>query len=303
MNIKIIGAGMAGLLCANMLAHRRPLVIEAQPQLPNNHSAVLRFRSSIVGDALNIPFKKVTMVKDVLPWKNPVADALAYSFKNTGVRRTDRSVMDGRVVGERWIAPPDLIQQMAERVQIKFGETFNFEEGDSDAIISTIPMSKLMGVLECPLFPKFKSLPGLNITARIKDCDAYCSLLVPSPDYGFSRISITGDELIIEVPNYQSTKFDDKIVESNVAAAAMILGIDEQDTFSISHSAQQYAKILPIDDRIRKEFMHWATDKFNIFSLGRYATWRPGLLLDDLVNDIRLIDRWIGDRYSVARHR
>ncbi len=37
--------------------------------------------------------------------------------------------------------------------------------------------------------------------------------------------------------------------------------------------------------------MMWATDNFNIYSLGRFATWRPGLLLDDLVNDIRVIQK------------
>ena len=60
-----------------------------------------------------------------------------------------------------------------------------------------------------------------------------------------------------------------------------------------------------IDEELRKDFIYWATDKHNIFSLGRFATWRPGLLLDDLVKDIRLIDKWIdrGDRYALARVR
>ena len=54
---------------------------------------------------------------------------------------------------------------------------------------------------------------------------------------------------------------------------------------------QKYAKILPIDNRERKRFIAWATDTHNIYSLGRFATWRPGLLLDDLVHDVRVIQR------------
>ena len=64
MTISVIGAGLAGLLAGNMLRHRDPVIHEVQPSLPNNHSAVLRFRSSAVGDVLNIPFQKVKMIKD-----------------------------------------------------------------------------------------------------------------------------------------------------------------------------------------------------------------------------------------------
>jgi hypothetical protein len=52
---------------------------------------------------------------------------------------------------------------------------------------------------------------------------------------------------------------------------------------------QPYAKIVSISDRARKKFMVWATDNHNVYSLGRFATWRPGLLMDDVVNDVRVI--------------
>ena len=80
----MIGAGMAGLLAGAMLRGDCERIIEAQDSIPNNHSAVLRFRSTVVADTLNIPFKEVKVMKAVQPWQNPVADAMAYSFKNTG---------------------------------------------------------------------------------------------------------------------------------------------------------------------------------------------------------------------------
>src|SRR5262245_44457249 len=89
----IVGAGMAGLLDARMIQHHKPIVVESQASLPNNHSAVLRFASPIIGDVLGLEFKKVNLVKAALPWRNPVADAMAYSKKNLGSYHSDRSMV------------------------------------------------------------------------------------------------------------------------------------------------------------------------------------------------------------------
>lgn len=306
MTIHIVGAGMAGLLAANMLRHRDPIVHEVQPSLPNNHSAVLRFRTSAVGDILNIPFKKVQMIKDHVPWRNVVADALAYSFKNNGKYRSDRSITAGQTTADRWIAPPDLIQRMAERLDIEYGKSFDFQISSYGAhipIISTLPMPILAEALHYEWKTTdvlFNSVPGLNIKATIADCDAYISLLVPDPEIPFSRISITGNEMIVETTNYGQDLPDIEIVHR----AATLIGLDYSYS-DIRSYPQKYAKITPIDDDIRKEFMHWATVHHNIYSLGRFATWRPKLLLDDLIQDIRKIDKWLGSssKYDTARDR
>lgn len=312
MTIEIIGAGMAGLLAANMLQHRDPVVTEIQPELPNNHSAVLRFRTAAVGDVLNIPFRRVTMTKTALPWKNPVADALAYSYKNTGIYRSDRSIIAGLVVEDRYIAPDDLIAQMARRPTIIYGKEFSpYVPITEKPIISTLPMPTLMTILKYHNRVPFYNIDGLNIRATVKGCDSFISLLVPDPNLPMSRISITGNEMIIEVPRFNFDGLDlsgcllQLISEQNVHVACDLLGFEAHPISDIRWFRQKYAKVLPIDDDVRKEFIHWATDTHGIFSLGRFATWRPGLLLDDLVNDVRLIDRWIGkkDRYAVARHR
>jgi|KBSSwiStaDraftv2_1062776.scaffolds.fasta_scaffold07344_5 hypothetical protein len=307
--VTIVGAGMAGLLAANMLSHRDPHVVEAQSALPNNHSAVLRFRTSIIGDALNIPFKKVTLVKSHLAWKNLPADALSYSYKNSGMYRSDRSIISGDVTDNRWIAPPDLIGIMASRLRrpIKFGEKFAFKLSSGwRPVISTVPMPTLMFALQYPKIDQisFKYTSGINIHLRIKNCDAYVGLLVPDPKIPFSRISITGDEMILEIAN-QVVDQSEAFVKLCVAAAVDMLGINAEDIYDVSLHKQAYAKINRIEDDVRKDFIFWATDNFGIFSLGRFATWRPGLLLDDLVQDIRLIDKWLdkADRYAIARAR
>lgn len=317
MGLDIVGAGMAGLLAANMLYKHNPIVIEAQKQLPNNHAAVLRFRSSQVGDVLGIQFKKVKMIKTALPWRNPVADAMAYSFKNGGIYRSDRSIISGLTVDDRYIAPPDLIEQMYKGVsdKVKFGLKYDGWQRTLGGThcISTIPMPALMKILDYPHknAVEFSGVPGWVIRAKVMRCDTYVSLMVPDPTKEFSRISITGDEIIVELPNWANEvktaePWMDSVAKKLLWEACSLLGIEQAELRDVYVHRQQYAKINPIDDDIRRDFIHWATDGFGIFSLGRFATWRPGLLLDDLVKDIRLIDKWIKkgiDRYAIAKHR
>lgn len=319
--LSIIGAGLAGLLAANMLRHREPVVFEKQKELPNNHSAVLRFRTPVIGDVIGIPFRKVTMIKAIVPYLNPVADALNYSWKTNGNYRSDRSIITGLAAADRYIAPPDLIARLAEGCGIirLDSEVHKLKERNHthDPVISTIPMPVLATLLEYewPLSVKsFDYEIGVNVKCDIKDCDAYASLLIPDPKDRISRISITGSELIAEIRIESADGgLDGREVmeqaEMYCWQAMSHLGITGDRKYTgienVRASLQQYAKIAPIDDDARKEFIYTATDKFNIYSLGRYATWRPGLLLDDLVKDIRLIDGWISkrDRYAVAKHR
>lgn len=308
MTISIIGAGLSGLLVGNMLRHCDPIVHEVQASLPNNHSAILRFRSPSVGDVLNIPFKKVTMIKTHLPWHNQVADALAYSFKTNGTFRSDRSITSGLVAADRWIAPLDLITRMAERLDIRYGQPFEFgDSGHQGPIISTLPMPALMKELGYKSPLQFNSTPGLNVKATIADCDAYVSLLIPDPTIPFSRVSITGNELITEC----HAAFCDSVGESKLHADLVVsmvsdlLGIHIDKFSDIRSYLQKYAKITPVDDDARKAFLHWATVNHGIYSVGRFACWRPSLLLDDIISDVRKIEGWLNksSKYDVARDR
>ncbi|MFN9110609.1 MAG: hypothetical protein ACK5XN_11135, partial [Bacteroidota bacterium] len=165
--ITVVGAGMAGLLAAAMLRNQCEKVVEAAEELPNNHSAVLRFRSSVVADTLGIPFKKVTALKATEAWRNPIADAVAYSQKVTGIAIA-RSILSATGAAERFIAPPDLVSRMAELVSapIEYGSPFPFWIGDLPGpVISTIPMPILAKALNYPRLDKmeFRSRSGINI--------------------------------------------------------------------------------------------------------------------------------------------
>ena len=296
--LTIVGAGLAGLLAARMLRHRNPVIHEQQRELPNNHSAVLRFESSVVGDVLGIEFKRVNMIKATLPWRNPIADGLAYSAKNLGTFRSDRSLPTAPTSAARYIAPPDLIERMARGLDVELGQPCgsDFFARARAKVLSTMPMPSLMDALYYPDAPEFKSVPGINVRATVANCDAYVSLYVPDPDLPFSRVSITGDELIAECPGVAV----DLPSAGHVAMmAAEVLGLS--GISGAVATKQKYFKIAPIDEGERRKFIYWASSlRGKAWQLGRYATWRPGLKLDDLVKDIRLIDKWMSSKSPEA---
>lgn len=295
----IIGAGMAGLLAGGILREECDSILEAQSSLPNNHAALLRFRSSIVGDALNIPFKKVDVIKGVQSTGNPVADAISYSIKTNGTA-TLRSVISAQgEIESRYIAPPDFISRMAMKVTAPIAFDINWKPIclGGQKIISTLPMPVLMKLLDYKCEEKFESRPGVVVTATLRDCNVCATVYLPSRDWFAYRASITGNQLIIEY----SGEYNEELLANQIGRYLQLFGMDR--SFIIGEpttKAQRYAKILPIDDSERKKFILWASDHHGIYSFGRFATWRPGLLLDDLVSDLRLIQRLAngGTNYS-----
>ena len=296
---------MSGLLAARMLHQHSPVVLERSDSLPHNHSAVLRFATSRVADTLGIPFKRVQLSKVVVPWRNPVADALQYSVKVLGQYRTDRSVLlpERWESSERWIAPPDLIERMAEGVDVRFGVTYDFP-AEVPKVISTVPMPVLARAMGHPSLG-WQWVGGTSITATLKNCEAYCSVMVPDPYLPFYRASITGDQLTVEMSD--ATVVEREVTEEQIIEWATELLGYSGSVSRVAVRSQEYAKIQPIDEASRKNFIYWAsTIKGRAFQLGRYATWRPRLLLDDVVSDVRKIEGWMmsgSPEYDQEQHQ
>jgi len=298
--IPIVGAGLSGLICAHTL-HMACKVYEQQATLPNNHTAVLRFRTPHVGDMVGVPFRKVRMMKSTATWLNPVADSLAYSRKTTGSNTTQRSISEVSTTQERWIAPDNLVQRLAQGIDIQYSAEFDFNCGLPT--ISTIPMPALMRALHYHEQPKFQYSHGFNVTARLHNTDAYASLYIPDPAYICNRMSITGNMLIMEY-SFPGLSMEEvqklkqartQHIDKDIIQALELLGLPVNLATFPEISVQRYSKILPIDEDVRKRFIAHATDHFKIYSLGRYATWRPGMLLDDLINDVTRIRGWLSD--------
>tara|TARA_R100000808_G_C2155393_1_gene167748 strand:+ start:2362 stop:3285 length:924 start_codon:yes stop_codon:yes gene_type:complete len=298
----IYGSGMAGLLAANMLRRYSPKIREKQKSLPNNHDALLRFRNNSVGVATNIPFKKVKVRKaikydKVLNTEPTLYLSNLYSQKVTG-SYFDRSINNLEPV-ERYIAPPNLISLMAEGINIEYNKTLEeVKENSGEPIISTIPMPilmKLTGWDNVPEF-KFKTIWSQRTEITDPEINVNQTIYYPDPLIDYYRISVTGKVVIAEFirppknsgPDIMGALMDD-------------FGIHPKRLSPIKQSEMQYGKLLPIDEYVRREFIHWTTQKYGIYSLGRFATWRQ-LLLDDVVKDINVIDGFLNNSYKRALH-
>lgn len=301
--MNIIGAGLAGLLCG-ALSPGRHTIYEAQGQLPNNHGAVLRFRSDEISRALGIPFKKVTVYKaiwfggkemDPTPrMQNYYSDKVLHEFGS-------RSIRDISPV-TRWIAPTDFTYQLSQRCNIVFNRPFpKFGNSQDTPTISTMPMPVMLNHVfdeDEYRYAEFRRQEIWTRSYRISDCDVYQTIYFPGAETSIYRATITGDKFILEYARKPTTVlgFDNQIL-MNICAA---FGINHQNICSdvANTTHQKYGKIIDIDHDLRRSIMAKLTHAHNIYSLGRYATWR-NILLDDVYHDIFKIRDLIGlDDYS-----
>ena len=300
----VYGAGLAGLLSANMLRRFKPIVREAQTSLPNNHSALLRFRTNGVGAACGIPFKKVKVQKAIRYEQKILKDSNLF-FNNMYALKVTDSVIKRSINNledsERYIAPLDLISQMASNCDIQYLSPLDSQNlKNKEVKISTIPMPVLMKMVGWPEIPEFPVKPIWTQRGIIEDpnCEVYQTVYLPDPSDKPYRVSIIGNVVIAEYPQEP---------ENNAGSDLMDLlrecfGFQAKKLTSLKMSCQKYGKIMPIDEQVRKNFIYAMTTEHNIYSVGRFATWRQ-LLLDDVVKDIQVVEKFIENKNHYFRLR
>lgn len=294
----IVGAGIAGLMAANIF--QRAHVFESGSADQVNHKAVLRFRSSAVGDAMGIDFRKVTVHKGLWHEGRFVSPniqlANLYSKKVIG-KLADRSVWNLEPA-ERFIAPEDFIFQLAERCSGRIDwkhPVSNFDHTKS--IITTIPMNVTLKIIpeaapQDLVPPEFSYAPIHVRRWHVPKADVFQTVYFPDPSTNLYRASITGDLLIAEFINGEDS------TEHDFFSA---FGLSKSDCRAHDSTKQRYGKIAPIDDRWRRAFILNASLQHRVYSLGRFATWR-NILADDVLHDIYVVKRLLqGDHYSASR--
>lgn len=291
----ILGAGLAGCLAGTLL--RNATIFEAGPGISNQHKAVLRFREDSIGHAIGVPFKKVRVHKSIFidgkhhHESSPLFTNM-YSKKVTG-KILPRSINDLSPV-ERFIAPSNLHEILGNicRGRIHFNTKIESVEQlkllrdahEAEAIVSTIPMPVLLGVLGIEHQFNFQHAPIYVSRWRVPDCDTHQTVYFPGMDTPVYRATLTGEDLIIEAS--AQTRQEDE----SEAANSFFIPLSSAEL--VSRGSQRFGKILPLPDEARKEFLLSVTFNHHIYSLGRFACWR-NILLDDVYHDLRTIQQMI----------
>jgi hypothetical protein len=296
-SISIIGAGLSGLLASShfpdSIIYEKSSKGDIKP-----HRALLRFRTSDIGDHLGIPFKKVTVHKGIWSkggFKEPnIKLCNQYSTK---VANTidDRSIWNMETC-TRFIAPENFHEILLERYNDRIHYEFDFEQERSglneDKLISTMPMHKMISCLQhmkADEFKMFKSEKIRIIRYRVKRCDVYQTVYFPDYNNSIYRASLTGNMLIIEMINNDISSSVGAATSEAIAA----FGIKYSDQVEfLDETIQENGKFAPIDDEFRKHCIYLLTRDYGVFSLGRYAIWK-NVMLDDIWKDIKVIKQLI----------
>lgn len=293
--LQIWGAGMAGLIAANVLRKHNPIVFEAKSELPHNHKALLRFRTEKVSIATGIPFKKVSIRKAI--WydgqlyneSNLRFDNL-YSQKVTGtVAKRSIENFHGEV---RYIAPHDFVERLAEGIEIEYNH--KVEKPSGAAAISTLPMPlnmKISGLVDSTKY-ECKEICSVNFFIEEPFVDVYQTIYDVDETTPFYRLSISGNEGIFEGRKeaIDALLEKDPYFNSVKIILQQYFGIKDAEFTIPAKVVQPLGKIIPVDDTARRNNILNLSREKQIYSLGRFATWRQ-IMLDDVIGDIDVIEK------------
>jgi hypothetical protein len=283
----IVGSGFAGLLAAYIFP--REAVVEAAAAPAQMHKALLRFRTDAASKLTGIPFKKVRVRKGIYfegEFHQPnIQLANLYSQKCLGLILGDRSIWSIEAA-DRYVAPETFYEQLIEAVgpRIEWGKQIDFKRAKScDApFISTAPLPVVLQSLGLEVEAEFDRAPITVQRYRVQDCDAYQTIYFPTDAHSLYRASITGSLLICEFEGAPEGDWTRDMLNA--------FAIDGDFVDEIDKVKQSYGKIAEIDTTLRKSIIHRLSVEHNIYSLGRFATWR-NILLDDVIDDAWVVKR------------
>lgn len=288
----IVGAGLAGLLAAHTFPNMP--IVERGPEPREAHKALLRFRSLDVANLTGIDFKAVRVHKGI--WHDGafvapnIRLANMYSDKVLGELLT-RSIWNLDSV-TRYIAPENFYERLLDFAgsRVSWGvDGFKSIDKRGVPVISTAPLSVASHAVGIAPEMDFVRAPITVKRYRLERSEVYQTIYFPGGSTSMYRASITGDMLILEFSGSPRGPYFNECLQA-FGLNTKIKPLDEV--------SQQYGKIAPVDDLKRKALIGVLSSEHDIYSLGRFATWR-NILLDDVVNDLAVIKKLITmDNYS-----
>jgi hypothetical protein len=271
----ILGAGLSGCIASLMIPGSQ--VYEPLKEV-KKHQGLLRFKNDSISKALGIPFKKVKVYKGIR--HNDKFVELSPHYITRYARKVSEHLSHRSIcnleTSERFIAPKDFHERLLKIVNPQHTPSWP-DVSDSTHIISTLPINILAKNFNIDI-PDLH-YESINISRyKIPNCDMHMTYYFTGANTAVYRASIVEDELIIE-STFCITKDDVR----EVTNAFGLMGLKLEPI--IENYEQKYGKITPWRDTDRKAILYKITKEHNIYSLGRFATWR-NIQLDDVYNDI-----------------
>lgn len=308
MRLAIIGAGISGLVAAGFFKSFSPDIYEAKESAVTNHHAVMRVRDEKIGMILGAPTEKVMVEKSVcldgvLSAQSSIRANNLYSMKMDG-QLSSRSIFDTSRVSRY------LVNWGAINFPVKYGCKFAAIEGNTffvggdgvllvdaanyDAIISTIPMPEMMDMLGMMHDPNMFKWREIQVSrGKLKmESEVHQTIYYPDPCFPAYRATIEKDVIIIE-------SFG-RAGGTNLKRILHDFGLSFEDVGGWKTFKQKYGKLYYTDDDARRRVILELSEKYNIFSAGRFAIWKQ-IRVDDLVGDLEKISRML--RISTTRRK
>lgn len=300
MNVAIIGAGLSGIFASEYLSRRGiECTVFEKTDGSFHHQGVLRFKNKMVPQYLNADWEEIEIAKGFL-YKGQVYNSATIAMNNLYSRKTTgeyhkRSVMSDSTDTKRYIltSEPRLGENCRYNCKIsgiEKGRLFldsdmgKIPSSPFDFIVSTVPIYSAAELCGIPVFEEFKlktihsAIANLDVPSTI-----FQTLYVIDPEISIYRVTIHRRQIIVESVSPVDYDECDKVLKH--------FGINMSLKFQFAAWTGGVGKIVPINDIERRKLILKMTQKFNVFSFGRYAVWKPRLVLDNMLGDIERIHK------------
>lgn len=313
MRVVIIGAGLAGSVASGAFAALNPTNYDKRaPTDEARHKAVMRLRDANVAKYLGIDVEPVTVWKAVA-WENRLYETADMRMNNQYSYKLYRELGErslrslGRV--KRWLVEGSPLPRKThwnhKLVGVLDGQLmFETREHDSpvvrevvdyDVCISTMPMPMLLKAASIRFTERFECRPiwvwhgTLHIPSTLHQ-----TIYFPGMDTPAYRVTIQGRKVIIE--SISDGKIDVDRLMWHFGLGSDDFDVqpkwDPENQVKFEMFRQSMGKMVAIDDNARRQYIYELTDRFRIYSLGRFAIWKP-VRADHLVQDIDKIKRLV----------
>lgn len=309
----IIGGGIAGRMAAGYFDRFSPKVYEAKKDETSNHKAIMRFRDFNIGYLLGTPLEKINVTKAIYSEGHFVEP-------NPGVlNRYSRKVARGIYPRSiRFIEPAErfVTKEPFHFKSVNYGQSLIKVEPyrclfcksgngvsidnivEYDVCISTIPlpvMAKAAGIsmekTKIESYPIYVTRCKIDVPSKV-----YQTIYFPDLSMSTYRVSLEHQDLVIESLAEN--------IDFEIPVICSAFGLFKDNLQDVKKYIQENGKIIEIDDAIRKRVLMELTEKYHIYSIGRYATWR-NITSDVLIGDLDKISSMMkmsdsARKYSMA---